>query len=346
MTEELIVSASPHIRDRESTAKIMWQVAAALVPAGAWAVYLFGPAVLWVIGLSVGTAVLTEMLCQRLRGVPISVHDGSAVVTGLLLAYVLPSHGVVVDGASKHLTLLPAHVPIIGAFVAIAIAKHCFGGLGHNIWNPALVGRAFVHVAFAGRMNLSEWPWPRGVDAVTQATALAKEATVAEYGLLDLFLGQCPGCIGEVSALLLILGGVYLITRGYVDWRLCVGYLGAALLLTSVLPPRTEALLPASRAVYESWANSPAYHLFAGGLMLGVFFMASDMVTSPLTRSGQLVFGIGCGVLTSLIRFYTGYPEGVCYSILLMNTACPLIDRYLKPTVFGAKTAKAGAKPQ
>ena len=317
----------------------MWRVAAVLLPAGVWGVYVFGPAALWVIALSVGTAVLTEALCQRVRGAPITLRDGSAVVTGLLLAYVLPSHGVVVDESGARLTLLPAYVPIVGAFVAIAIAKHAFGGLGHNIWNPALVGRAFVHVAFAGRMNLSEWPWPRGVDGVTQATALAKEATVARYGVLELFTGWCPGCVGEVSALLLIVGGLYLIVWGCVDWRLCAGYIGTVLVLTWVLPTRDVGT-----AAYAQWANNPFYHVFAGGLMLGAFFMATDMVTSPLTRGGQLVFGIGCGVLTSLIRFYTGYPEGVCYSILLMNTVCPLIDRYMKPKVFGAETPRPGAK--
>jgi len=254
-------------------------------------------------------------------------------------------------GKAGELTLLPAYVPIVGSFVAIAIAKHAFGGLGHNIWNPALVGRAFVHVAFASQMNPPRWPWPRGLDAVTQATALAKEGDFT-YEYLSLFAGNVPGCIGEVSAVLLIIGGAYLIYEGYVDWRVPATYVGAVFLLAWILPTRMPGAHPnaplyglftgAASSVWPAGGaglpNDPLYHVLSGGLMLGAFFMATDMVTSPLTRWGQFVFALGCGVLTALIRFYTGFPEGVCYSILIMNTVRPLIDRWTQPAVFGART--------
>jgi len=344
----------------------MWQVVLALIPAGAWGVYRFGAAALWVVALSVAAAVVTEALIQYLAKKPITIRDGSAVVTGLLLAYVLPSHGV----REGQLTLLPWYVPVVGAFVAIAIAKHCFGGLGQNVWNPALVGRAFVQVSFPTLVTLSQWPAPwREGDALTQATALAKETTT-DYRILDLFLGRCPGCIGEVSALLLLVGGIYLMLRKYVDWRMVTAYLGAVVLLTALVPAKPDT----------AWAEDPAYaqkriaaeadktaddeqapeaeektdetypwlanrdrfelilyHLFAGGLMLGALYMASDMVTSPLVPKGQIIFGLGCGALTVLIRFRAGLPEGVCYAILLMNTARPLIDRHTRPRILGER---------
>ena len=336
MQNQLLVSSSPHLRDTDTIPKIMWSVAGALVPAGVAAVVLFGPSALVVMLVSVLTAVATEAVIQKLRGLPVTVSDGSAFVTGLLLAYVLPSN-------------VPLYVPIVGSFVAIAIAKQCFGGLGHNIWNPALVGRAFVQLAYASKMTLSLWPaplrcaTPEGTlvakyDALTQASALSKGAGSIPYDTLDLFLGTVPGCLGETCALALILGGAYLIVKGHVDWRLPACYIGTAAVLAQVLPAKAWV-----EANAEHLSAAPLYHVLAGGLMLGAFFMATDMVTTPLTKTGMAVFGVGAGALTVLIRFYGCYPEGVCYSILLMNTATPLIDRWCRPRVSGGKKQQAPA---
>ena len=308
----------------------MWSVALALAPAAAASVVLFGPSALAVMAASIVTAVATEAVIQKLRGQPVTVSDGSAFVTGLLLAFVLPSTA-------------PLYVPVVGSFVAIAIAKQCFGGLGYNIWNPALIGRAFVQLAYGSKVSLSEWPAPRwctmltgetvgGYDTLTQASPLFKGGENIEYEYVDLFLGTIPGCLGETCALALVVGGVFLIVRGYVDWRVPAFYLGTAAVLAAALPGREwiEDSVP-------QLVGNPGYHILAGGMVLGAFFMATDMVTTPLTKTGMAVFGAGCGILTMLIRFYAGYPEGVCYSILLMNTVTPLIDRWCKPKVFGAK---------
>jgi electron transport complex protein RnfD len=332
---ELIVSSSPHIRGPENIPKVMWTVVAALVPAGLMGVYFFGYYVLEVIFLCVATAVAAEAACQKLRGRSVTVNDGSAVITGILLAYVLPPS-------------VPWYIPVVGAAFAIAIVKHTFGGLGNNIWNPALAARAFLQIAYPAPIN-SDWRSlhesgflqsitltdDKGqlVHAVTRATPLFKEAGWEKYDYMSMLIGNVPGCIGETSAIALILGGLYLIYRGYVDWRVPVGFIGTAFILAQVLPPRIET----------PWANDPFYHVLAGGLMLGAFFMATDMVTSPLTKKGLAIFGIGCGLLTVLIRFYAAYPEGVCYSILIMNTATPLIDRYTQPKLLGGgKTALGG----
>jgi len=341
MDNQLLVSTSPHIRSPESIERIMWTVVFALIWPGLAGLLLFGYYVLFVIALSVGTAVATEALIQKLTGQEVTVRDGSAVLTGLLLAYVLPPN-------------VPWYVPIVGSFVAIALAKQVFGGLGNNIWNPALVGRAFVQVAYPTKVSLANWPIARKLpglfanildagseatcDAISGASPLAKtvpaDAAFDLFGqgagsaYLKLFLGNVGGCIGETCALLLIVGGIYLIWRGYVDWRMPVCYIGTIFVLAWILP---------SGRIQTEWANNPIYHVLAGGVMLGAFFMATDMVTTPLSKKGLVVFGICGGALVVLIRFYTGYPEGVCYSILLMNTATPLIDRYTRPKVYGSK---------
>ena len=331
----------------------MWSVVAALVPAGAWSYVVFGPAVLWVIGLSVASCVVTELICLKMRGRLATVRDGSAVVTGLLLAYVLPSHSVAMVDGHATLTLLKWQVPVIGGIVAIGVAKHCFGGLGHNIWNPALIGRAFVQVAFAEHVSRGAWPWPAGApDAVTQATALSKGAGVA-YTTGDLFLGYCPGSLGEVSALFLLAGAIFLMARNYVNWRLPLGYLVALVVLATLLAWSPRSGMPAwvgqfaghFQALREGrmalggfigdWLVFAGKQIFAGGVILGAFYMATDMVTSPFSNKGQFIFGLGCGLLTVLLRFYSGYPEGVCYSILLMNTVRPYIDRITRPRVLG-----------
>jgi Na+-translocating ferredoxin:NAD+ oxidoreductase subunit D len=351
------VSVASHIRGTESTARIMWQVVAALSPAGAWGIYTFGWGAARVMLLSVVTAVLSELTIRLVRRKPVSIGDGSAVVTGLLLAFVLPSHTPAnllpaTDGAATGLAPLPWFLPVVGAFVAIAIAKEAFGGLGSNIWNPALVGRAFVQVSFPRYMSLTYWPWPRGaesaadattqataagggaVDALTRATPLARFQDGVHYGaysLKDLFLGNHPGCIGEIMGLLLVVGGIYLIARRYVDWRLPLVYI--LTVFVGVVLIKTFALKDSSASEV---LRTGLYHVLAGGLLLGAFFMATDMVTTPMTHLGQAIFGFGCGVLTVTIRLYAGYPEGVCYAILLMNTTTPIIDRHTQPRVFGS----------
>jgi len=334
----LIVSASPHIRDMESIPTIMWAVVLSLIPAGITGVFTFGFYCLYVVFLSCLTAVITEAFILRLRKLPVlsALKDGSAVVTGILLAYTLPPS-------------VPWYIPVVGSFFAIAIAKHAFGGLGNNIWNPALAARAFLQVAYPSVIN-SDWRTltqhgihklvhnitqvdveGKLVDAITRATPLAKEAGAETYHLTQLLMGNIPGCIGETSAIALLLGGIFLIYKRHIKWYVPAYYIAAVFVMVLILPP----------LVATPWIKNPFYHIFAGGLFLGAFFMSTDMVTSPLTKRGLIIFAIGCGILTALIRFYSGYPEGVCYSILLMNTATPLIDRFTKPRLYGTKGKKA-----
>jgi electron transport complex protein RnfD len=356
------------MRGRDSTAKIMWSVAAALLPAAIAAGYFFGIRAYLHIALATATAVLVEGAIQRFRGVKVTTSDGSAVVTGMLVAFCLPAQA-------------RWFVPVVAAGVAVGIAKQCFGGLGYNIWNPALIGRAFVHLGFPTDMNPSTYPvlegghftanigtvldagLPEGVDAITGASpmALLKRLATATDGLtadrvresLDAALpglgkmaaGAIGGNIGETSAVLLAAGAAYLILRGWVRWQIPLTYLGVVAAGALLLPLRLAvegqdaaswkpmiAALPAALA-----GRYLLYHLLGGGLMLGALFMATDMVTSPLTNRGMLIFGSGCGLLTILIRLYGGYPEAVCYSILLMNTVVPHIDRWTQPRIFGHK---------
>ena len=355
------VSCSPHIKSPESISTVMWTVVAALIPAGVVGLHRFGWHAGFVMLVSIASAVLTEAVIQKLRGVEVTVRDGSAFVTGLLMAYVLPP-GV------------KWYVAAVGSFVAIAAAKQCFGGLGRNFFNPALVGRAFVQFAFPTQVSLAKaWPIIKstdfaegfrgnilGSDAVSGASPLtyAKElintrrigefdlSRVAEqvgggiggYSVKDLFFGNIPGTIGEVSAAALILGGLFLLWRGYIKWQVPVFYIGAVALLTFVMPIRgvDGSLMWISGALAPLGADWVALQVFGGGLMLGAFFMATDMVTTPLSGKGQAIFGLGCGVLVAAIRLYGGYPEGVCYSILIMNAATPVIDRWTRPVKFGA----------
>ncbi|GAN33832.1 RnfABCDGE type electron transport complex subunit D [Candidatus Brocadia sinica] len=332
----LIVSASPHIRDVESIPRIMWAVVFSLIPAGVAGIFTFGYYCLYVVFLSCIAAVVAEIFILLLRKQPIvnTIKDGSAVVTGILLAYTLPPS-------------VPWYVPVVGSFFAITIVKHAFGGLGNNIWNPALAARAFLQVAYPAVIN-SDWrvlqhgignlvhsitkvdPEGKLVDAITRATPLAKEAGAETYRLTQLLMGNVPGCIGETSVIALSLGGSYLIYRHCVKWYVPVCYIATVFVMVLILPSR----------IVMPWANDPFYHIFAGGLFLGAFFMATDMVTSPLTKRGLFIFAVGAGVLTVLIRLYSGYPEGVCYSILLMNTATPLIDRFTKPRLYGTSVKK------
>jgi len=338
---QLTVTASPHVRAPGSVKRVMWAVVIAMLPAFAGSVWFFGWRALMLVGLAIASAVLFDGLFQKMFGRKVTVTDGSAVITGMLLAFNLPP-GV------------PWWIPVVGSAFAVIVVKQFFGGLGHNFVNPALAARAFLVVSWPGHMT-AMWLAPRGgtlsgLDAVTTATPLGVLKNAAEIvgpsgdaaGFLaqaqswpvvgKLFLGNVGGCLGETSALLLIIGGLLLILfHGIIDWRIPAGYIGTVLVLSLILPGPKHDLLPYL-----------LYHVFGGGLMLGAFFMATDYVTSPITTKGRWIFAVGCGVLTVVIRLWGGYPEGVSYSILLMNVATPLIDRFTRPRLFGrVKKARA-----
>lgn len=316
MSDLLVVSSSPHIRSEASVNRIMLDVIIALIPACIVSVYLFGAGALQTLVLGIGAAVITEWALQKLMKKPVTVDDLSAAVTGLLLALCIPP-------------TVPWWIPIVGSFIAIAIAKFPFGGLGYNIFNPAHIGRAFLLASWP--VIMTTWKWPirefpgvANLDAVTSATPLAMmklSETATPY--INLFLGNIAGSAGETSAAALLLGAVYLLYRRVISWQIPAAYL-------------TTVIIGAI-----AFRQDPIFHLLAGGLILGAFFMATDYTTSPVTPRGQLIFGFGCGLLTILIRLYGGYPEGVCYSILIMNAITPLIDRYTQPRIYGEVKARA-----
>lgn len=341
MENKFYISPSPHVKDGDSVNKIMYTVIGTLVPAGVGAIYFFGMRAFWVIMVSVIVAVLTEFVCQKMMRRPVTVGDGAAILTGILLAYNVPAE-------------VPLWLPAVGSFVSIAVGKMVFGGLGYNPLNPALVGRAFIMASWPARMTvfttIPAGGTLSGIDAVTNATPLnvfsqardvlansaeftteqvaeATQAISQLYGShTDLFLGRVGGCIGETSALLLLIGAIFLMYRRIIGWKIPFTYVGTVALLTWIFGG-TEGL----------FTGDPVFHIFSGGLILGAFFMATDMVTTPVTFKGRLLFGTGCGLLTVVIRLWGGYPEGVSYSILLMNLTTPLLDRYTKPKVFGGK---------
>ncbi len=327
----------------------MWSVVAALLPAAIWGVVVFGKGALLVLFLSVSVAILTEAFIEVFFRRPLTIQDGSAAVTGLLVGLVLPSNS-------------PWFVSVVASIVAIAIAKQAFGGLGCNIWNPALVGRAFVQMAYPRWVSQAAWPkpdvpdWLRflaprhelltggslSFDAVSAAsplsTAALKEAVLHSehmYSISDLFFGFIPGSIGEISKVLLLLGVIFLIARKCVNWRVPLFFVTAFALVVFVLPGKKIPEQGLFTTDIASCAWMTLYQVLSGGLIIGAFFMATDMVTSPVTDKGLILFALGCGVLAALIRLYGGYPEGVCYSILFMNTTVPLIDRLMHPKVFG-----------
>jgi electron transport complex protein RnfD len=306
----LIVSSSPHLHSPDNVPAAMRDVLIALVPALVAAVYYFRLPAVMVILACVVSAYLSELVCLKIMKRESSTREYSAVVTGLLLAFCLPP-------------TLPVWMAALGAIFAVVIAKHLFGGLGHNIFNPALIGRAFLLASFPVAMTT----WTSPIDGLTTASPLGimKEAAGQQLpSIAELFLGNVSGSLGETSALALLIGGLYLLYKKHIDWRIPGSYLGTVFVLTSIVA-----------AVKGQGLEYPVFHLFAGGLFLGAFFMATDWVTSPVTKTGRLIFGAGAGVLVVLIRLKGGYPEGVCYSILLMNVVTPLIDRYTKARVFG-----------
>ena len=327
--ELFTVSVSPHIRDDETISHIMWQVNAALLPAALFAVWWFGVPALINMIVGVVFAVLGEYLWQKGMHQPITAFDGSACITGLLLAMSMSP-------------VLPPYMVAIGSLLAIVVAKQSMGGLGFNIFNPAHIGRAALMVSWPVAMTT----WTKmadvsgGVDAMTSATPLnilkmqGYDALIATFGsqsdlYWNLFIGTRNGSLGETSTLLLLLGGLYLIWKGYVNWQVPVTMIATVAILTWIFGPA------------GLFTGDPVFHVMAGGLMLGAFFMATDMVTIPMTIKGQLIFAVGAGALTVLIRLVGGYPEGVCYSLLLMNAVTPLIDRFCKPRIFGAGGAKS-----
>ncbi len=302
---ELAVTVSPHIKSKESLPKIMWSVAIALIPAVGAALYFFGSSILGIIFVSIITAIVCEVTIQKLRKKPITITDGSAMLTGLLFALVLPPH-------------IPLWMVLIGSFFAISIGKQLFGGLGYNIFNPALVGRAILLASFPQAMTI----WYKPLATITSATPLAivKESLSLKLpSYSDLFLGKVGGCLGETSVLALLIGAIFLLYKGYISWHIPVTFIGTVALLMSI------------------FAQDPLFHILSGGLILGAFFMATDLVTTPLTKKGKLIFGTGAGMIVVLIRLKSGYPEGVCYAILLMNAFTPLIDQWIKPRKFGER---------
>jgi electron transport complex protein RnfD len=293
---------------KTSIPRIMYLVIIALLfPTGA-SIYFFGFNAILVILTSVLAAVATEYLIKLIRKKKF-IMDGSAVITGILLALTLPP-------------TIPLWMVAVGSIFAIGIVKEAFGGLGHNIFNPALAGRAFMQLSFTGEMSV--WIAPSGFspDAVTSASPLSDAFTQIGSNLemyWDLLIGNVSGSLGETSALLLIVGGIVLIIFNIIDWRTPLAFIATVGILSLVL------------------GQDAIYQILSGGHMIGAFFMATDYVTTPITRTGRVIFGVGAGILTILIRFYGGMPEGVCYAILLMNAVTPLIDRYTQPRPYGLK---------
>lgn len=307
MQKNLAVSSSPHLRDHVSTRRIMQEVCLALAPAGIAGIILFGSQAAVLIAASVISAVLAEYFYQKLTHQKVTVGDWSAVVTGLLLAYNLPANA-------------PVWLAVVGAVIAIVLVKQIFGGIGSNFMNPALAARAILFVSWATQMTT--YPATRFMlDGVSTATPLNSLGTgsVAGVNLMDLFLGNIPGVLGETCKLALLLGGVYLILRRIVDWKIPVIFIATVFVCYLI----------------KDGAEMALYQILSGGLFLGAFFMATDYATSPVTNPGRVIMGIGCGIFLFVIRAYASYPEGCSFAILLMNVATPLIDKYTMPKPFG-----------
>jgi Na+-translocating ferredoxin:NAD+ oxidoreductase subunit D len=322
----LVVAASPHIKGPDSTPRIMWTVVATLVPVVVAAVWFFGPSALLVIVASIAGALMAERMFAY-RG---AIGDGSAAITGILLGLTLPAG-------------IPLWMAFLGGFVGIALGKAIFGGLGSNVFNPALLGRAFLQASFP--VAITTWPaaggswWalrgdnfalplmsPRTVDGITAATPLGL-AKFEQQGTpaMDLLVGTTGGSLGETSAILILLCGAVLAIKGYLNWRIPAAIFATVAGLAALLHLADAARYP-----------SPSFMLFSGGLVLGAVYMATDMVTAPVTNAGRWIFGIGIGVLTVTIRLWGGLPEGVMYAILLMNASTPFINRATQPRRFGA----------
>ncbi len=305
----LVMNISPHVFDRQTTRSIMRDVFIALIPAMLASFYFFGMRALLVVLVSLAGCIISEIVFKKLVKKDGPLLDGSAAVTALLFAFCVPA-------------TLPLYMVFFGACAGIIVGKMVFGGIGYNIFNPALVGRAVVMASWT--QSMTTWPAQNAVflgvyDAVTRATPLASVKLMGQYSAvyLDLFIGNVGGSLGETSALAILLGGLYLIFRNVIKPVIPLSFISAVFVASFL------------------FGMDPLYSILAGGVFLGAFFMATDYVTSPITFKGRLIFGIACGLLTVLIRKFGGYPEGVCYAILFMNGLVPLIDKYTSPKVFG-----------
>ncbi len=324
MSNLLTVSPSPHIHSGDSTQKIMYRVVYAMIPALAWSVFVFGLDALRVTLIAVVACLAFEYIIQKylLKIKPV-ITDGSALITGILLAFNVPSN-------------LPWWIIVIGSLAAVGIAKLSFGGLGNNIFNPALVGRVFMLISFP--VQMTSWPVNArsGIDAITSATPLSiikegisngtpiSEITQKLPTTFDMLLGNIGGSLGEISALLLILGGLYMLWKKVITWHIPISVIATVALVAAVF-----------WIINPSTYINPVYHILSGGLMLGAIFMATDMVTSPMNPKGQIIYGVGIGLITISIRMFGAYPEGISFAILIMNAVTPLINTYVKPKRFG-----------
>ena len=326
MSKLLTVSPSPHVHSGDSTQKIMYRVVYAMIPALAWSVFVFGLDALRVTLLAVAACLAFEWLIQKyIIKVSPTITDCSALVTGILLAFNVPAN-------------LPWWIIIIGSLAAIGIGKLSFGGLGNNIFNPALVGRVFMLISFP--VQMTSWPvnTRSGIDAVTAATPLSlikegiKNGTpIADIShnlpkAADMLFGNIGGSLGEISAILLIVGGLYMLWKKVITWQIPVSIIGTVAVVAGIF----------WLAKPDIYIN-PVYHVLTGGLMLGAIYMATDMVSSPMTPKGQIIYGVGIGVITIMIRMFGAYPEGISFAILIMNAVTPLINTYVKPKRFGGQ---------
>lgn len=327
----LTVSSSPHIKSESTTRTVMCDVLIALCPALIWSVYVFGWRSLSLVLISVSSCILFEFLFEKIVRRPVTVGDCSAAVTGVIIAFNLP-------------TAVPFWLVVFADAFAIIIVKQLFGGIGKNVVNPAVAARVFVFVSFPNEITkflkpLSDVsPFTIGVDsqsfadAVASATPLAslKNGSAPGYTLFDMILGNIPGCMGEISSLLLIGGGIYLIYRRVITWQIPVSFISTVALLTLIFP-KTALISSYEYMLYE---------IFSGGLILGAVFMATDFATSPITSWGKVIFGVGCGALTVFIRYFGGYVEGVSFAIMIMNLLVWYIDLATRPKKFGGGRKK------
>ena len=326
MSKILTISPSPHVHSGDSTKKIMYRVVYAMIPALIWSVFVFGLDALRVTLIAVAACLAFEFIIQKyLLKIKPMISDGSALITGILLAFNVPSN-------------IPWWIIIIGSLAAIGIGKLSFGGLGNNIFNPALVGRVFLLISFP--VQMTSWPVNKqsGIDALTSATPLGiikegitngtpvSEISAKLPATTDMLFGNIGGSLGEISAILLILGGLYMLLKKVITWHIPVSIIVTVALVATIF-----------------WLNNPSvyinpvYHILTGGLMLGAIFMATDMVSSPMNPKGQIIYGIGIGLITISIRLFGAYPEGISFAILIMNAVTPLINTYVKPKRFGGK---------
>lgn len=359
---ELILSVPPHVRSSQSVITVMWLVVISLLPAVGYSFYLYGLSAVTLVAGAVIAAIASEALYQFIMKKNITALDGSAVITGLLLAMNVPPEA-------------PVWMVCLGSAFAIIIAKQLFGGLGFNIFNPALAARAFMmaswpvhmttrwhsfsptNVISQGIENTAALP-SAAFDAITSATPLAAlkgaSKVVADFAapadgvlhtllssqmLKSLFIGNIGGCLGETSVLFLLIGAIFLLAKRIITWHIPITYMATVALIMALYYSVNP--LPGSESIDHFLPRIVLFHLLSGGLVLGAFFMATDMVTSPVMHKGMILYAAGCGIIASIIRLWGGYPEGVSYSILLMNAVVPLIDRYLKPKVFGTAGAKS-----